>query len=295
MSGKLAVVTGGSNGIGRELARGLAERGAAVVMISRPGGRGEDAADTLRHDTGNPEVRFIGADLSSMAEVRDVASRVRDLTERVDVLANNAGAYFVRREETADGFEATFALNHLAPFLLTHLLMEPLLAADGGRVVVTASAASRAARLHFDDPMLAMRYNSWAAYGQSKLANIAFTTALARRLEGAPVTVNAFHPGFVNSGFGSGPTLMNRLVRVAARVGARTPRRGADTGVYLASSDAVAGVSGEYFSDRRPIRPAREARDEESTEKLWRLSEDLVELSDDERAPLLRVAAQAPT
>ncbi len=295
MRGRLAVVTGASNGIGRELARGLAERGAAVVVISRPGGRGEEAAEALRRDTGNPEVRFLGADLSSMAEVREVASRVRGFGEEVDVLVNNAGAYFVRREETADGFEATFALNHLAPFLLTHLLMEPLLAGDGGRVVVTASAASRAARLHFDDPMLARRYNSWAAYGQSKLANIAFTTALARRLEGAPVTVNAFHPGFVNSGFGTGPTLMNRLVRVAARVSARTPVRGADTGVYLAVSDAVADVSGEYFADRRRVRPAQQARDEASTEKLWRLSEELVKLTDAERAPLARLAANVPT
>jgi len=293
-NGRVAVVTGGSSGVGREILRGLAERGFRVLAISRGEGGGEAAVEALRRDTGNDALHFLPADLATMAEVRDVAARVRGREPRLDVLVNNAGAFFARRVTTPDGFEASFALNHLAPFLLTHLLLEPLLEGGSGRVVVTASEASRAARLRFDDPMLTRRYSGWAAYGQSKLANIAFTTELARRVQGAPVTANAFHPGFVNTGFGSGDTLMNRLVQLAARVAGRQPWRGAETGLYLAVSDEVAEVSGGYFADRQRIRPKPEARDPETIERLWRLSEELVGLTDEERAPLARVSSAAP-
>jgi len=287
--GRVAVVTGGSSGVGREMARAFGERGFRVLVISRAEGNGADAVRALREQTGNPGLHFLAADLASIAAVRDVASRVRERAPRIDVLANNAGAFFARRVTTAEGYEASLALNHLAPFLLTHLLLAPLLD-GGGRVVVTASEASRAARFHFDDPMLTRRYSGWTAYGQSKLANIAFTTALARRLEGTPVTVNAFHPGFVNTGFGSGRTVMNRLVQVAAKVAGRPPWRGAETGVYLALSDEVADTSGGYFADRRPIRPKPAARDPEATERLWRLSEELVGLREEEKAALAQAA-----
>lgn len=292
-AGRVAVVTGGSSGIGREIVRGLAQRGFRVLAVSRRGGAGEAVVEALRRDTGNGALQFLPADLASMAEVRDVAHRIRARERRLDVLANNAGAYFARRVTTPDGFEASFALNHLAPFLLTHLLLQPLLESGGGRVVMTASEASRAARLRFDDPMLSRRYSGWAAYGQSKLANVAFTTALARRLGDAPVTANAFHPGFVDTGFGSGETVMNRLVQLVARVAGRQPRRGAETGVYLAVSDEVADVSGGYFANRRRIRPNPEACRPEAAERLWRLSEELVGLSDEEKAPMARLAAQA--
>ncbi len=291
LTGKVAVVTGASSGIGREMATTLARQGATVLTVSRPSGSGERAVEEIREATGNDDVHFLPADLSSMAEVRDVAARLRDRTDHVDVLLNNAGAFFARRRVTADGFEATFALNHLAPFLLTHLLMEPLLNADGARVVATASEASRAGRLRLDDPMFSRRYSGWGAYGQSKLANIAFTTALARRLESTGVTANAFHPGFVDSGFGDGATLMNKLVGVASKVFARSPERGADTGTYLALSPDVADVSGAYYADRKPIQPKRAATDPQVTERLWTLSEELVGLSEGERAPLGRAAA----
>jgi len=286
LAGQVAVVTGASSGIGLEMARGLASRGATVLAVSRGGGRGSQVVEELRGATGNADVHFLPADLSSLADVRDVAASVRDRTDRVDLLLNNAGAFFAQRRTTADGYEATFALNHLAPFLLTHLLAEPLLRSAAARVVSTASEASRAARLRLDDPMLERGYSGWAAYGQSKLANLAFTTALARRLEATRVTANAFHPGFVDSGFGSGRTLMNRLVRLAARLFARTPEKGADTGLYLATSPDVADVSGAYYADRRPITPKAPARDRETTERLWALSERLVALTDAERQPL---------
>lgn len=293
MQGKVAVVTGASSGIGREMARGLAERGARVLAISRGDGAGARVVEELRTATGNEAVEFVPADLSSMAQVRDVAERVRGREDRIDLLLNNAGAYFARRQTTVDGYEITFALNHLAPFLLTHLLLEPLLAADGARVVTTASEASRAARFRLDDPMLERGYSGWAAYGQSKLANLAFTTALARRLQGAPVTANAFHPGFVDSGFGQGSTLMNRMVSLAARLFARTPEKGAETGLFLAVSPEVADVSGAYYADRKPITPKAPARDTATTERLWEISEQLVGLTDEEKRPLERVAAAA--
>jgi NAD(P)-dependent dehydrogenase (short-subunit alcohol dehydrogenase family) len=293
LSGKVAVVTGASSGIGRELARGLAERGANVLTISRPGGDGERVVEDLRAATRNTAIDFLPTDLSSMAEVRDVAGRVRERTDRIDLLLNNAGAYFTRRRTTAEGYEATFALNHLAPFLLTHLLAEPLLRADAARVVGTASEASRVARLRLDDPMPERGYNGWAAYGQSKLANLAFTTALARRFQGTSVTANAFHPGFVDSGFGSGTTFMNRMLGVAARLFARSPEKGAETGLYLALSQEIADVSGAYYADLKPLRPRTPARDPATTERLWALSEKLVGLTEAERRPLDRVRAAA--
>jgi len=293
LAGQVAVVTGASSGIGLEMARGLAARGASVLAVSRGGGSGAQVVESLRAATGNDAVHFLPADLSSLADVRDVAARVRDRTDRVDLLLNNAGAYFSQRRTTTDGYEATFALNHLAPFLLTHLLAEPLLRSDAARVVTTASEAARAARLRLDDPMLERGYSGWAAYGQSKLANLAFTVALARRLEDSPVSANAFHPGFVDSGFGSGSTLMNRLLRLAARLFARSPEKGAETGLYLATSPEVAQVSGAYYADRKPIRPKAPARDRDTTERLWALSERLVGLTDDERRPLQAAAKAA--
>ncbi len=286
LAGRVAVVTGASSGIGLEMARGLASRGASVLAISRAGGSGGKVVASLRASTGNDSIHFLPADLSSLADVRNAAAQVRERTDRVDLLLNNAGAYFSRRRTTVDGHEATFALNHLAPFLLTHLLAEPLLRSDAARVVTTASEAARAGRLRLDDPMLEHGYSGWAAYGQSKLANLAFTSALARRLEATPVSANAFHPGFVDSGFGSGGRLMNKLLRLAARLFARTPEKGAETGLYLATSPEVAQVSGAYYADRKPIRPKAPARDRETTERLWALSERLTGLTDAERRPL---------
>ncbi len=291
--GKVAVVTGASSGIGRELARGLAERGATVLAVSRGSGSGQRVVDELRLSTGNERVRFLPADLSSLAEVRSVAALITAEEPRIDLLVNNAGAYFARRTTTVDGYEATFALNHLAPFLLTHLLAEGLARAPQARVVGTASAASRAGRLRLDDPMLERRYDGWAAYSQSKLANVAFTVELARRLEGTPTSAYAFHPGFVDSGFGAGSTVMNRLLRLAARLFARTPEQGADTGIYLATSAEVAGASGGYFADRKRIQPKAAALDRGLGERFWRLSEELVGLTPQERAALQRAQRAA--
>lgn len=285
----IAVVTGASSGIGRAMARGLAERGATVLALSRGEGAGPEVVAGLREETGNADVHHLPADLSSLDGVRSAAAAVRERTDRVDLLLNNAGAFFAARRESADGYEMTFALNHLSYFLLSVLLVEPLLAADGARVVNTASEAQRAGRIRFDDPMFTSGYGAWPAYSQSKLANILFTREFARRLQGSRVTVNAFHPGFVDSGFGDGPTLMNRLVRVAARLFARSPERGADTGLYLATSDEVEGVSGGYFADRRRIDGKVRAGGAQIEARLWELSETLTALSEAERSPLDRL------
>ncbi len=292
LSDKVAVVTGGSSGIGTALVRGLAARGAMVYALSRAEGAGPGVVEALRRETGNPRLHHLGADLSSLRGVREAAAAVRGETERIDILMNNAGAFFSRRVETADGYEATFALNHLAYFLLSHLLLEPLLAADAARIVNTASEAQRGGRIRFDDPMFARGYNGWAAYAQSKLANVLFTREMARRLEGSRVSVTAFHPGFVNSGFGSGSTLMNYLVRWAARLFARSPERGADTGLFLALSPEVAGASGGYFADRAPIDGHVRQGGEQAERRLWELSARLTQLAEEERATLERIAAR---
>lgn len=285
----IAVVTGASSGIGRAMARGLAERGATVLALSRGEGAGPEVAARLREETGNAEVHHLPADLSTLDGVRAAAAAVRARSERIDLLLNNAGAFFATRGETADGYERTFALNHLSYFLLSILLLEPLLAADAARVVNTASEAQRAGRIRFDDPMFTTGYGGWPAYAQSKLANVLFTREFARRLEGSRVSVNAFHPGFIDSGFGEGPTLMNRLVRVAARLFARPPEKGADTGLYLATSADVEGVSGGYFADRRRIDDKVRAGGPQIEARLWELSETLTALSEAERAPLDRL------
>jgi len=291
--GKVAVVTGASSGIGREMARGLAQRGASVWVVSRGTGEGARVAEALRTSSGNDAVTFLPADLSSLAEVRDVAERLVAAAPRIDILANNAGAYFIRRQRTVDGYEATFALNHLAPFLLTQRLLPALLRAPEARVVVTSSAASRAGRLRLDDPMFERRYDGWAAYSQSKLANLAFTTTLARRLEGTSVTVNAFHPGFVDSGFGEGTSVTNHLFRLAVRLFARSPEQGADSGLYLALAPELTGVSGVYVADRKRATPKAAATDPVLGERLWRLSEQLVGLTDQERAVLSKARPAA--
>lgn len=292
LNDKIAVVTGGSSGIGRAMVRGLAARGAMVYVLSRAQGAGPGVVEALRRETGNPRLHHLSADLSSLRGVRDGAEAVRAQTGRIDILMNNAGAFFARRVETADGYEATFALNHLAYFLLSHLLLEPLLEADAARIVNTASEAQRTGRIRFDDPMFARGYGGWAAYSQSKLANVLFTREMARRLEGSGVSVTAFHPGFVDSGFGSGSTVMNYLVRWAAALFARSPERGADTGLFLAVSPEVAGVSGGYFADRAPIDGHVRRGGEQVERRLWEVSARLTQLTGEETAPLERITAR---
>jgi retinol dehydrogenase-12 len=291
LRGRTALVTGASSGIGRETARALARMGAVVLTISRPNGEGEAFAAHLRQ-TG-AEVHFFPADLSSLAEVRRVAHEIRSRFPRLDVLVNNAGAFFSERQTTAEGLERTFALNHLSYFLLTHLLLAPLLESPAARIVNVSSQAERFGRIHWDDPMLERGYNGWRAYCQSKLGNLLFSYELARRLASTPVSVNALHPGGVATGFGGGNRGVGALVLKLARPLFKSPEEGAKTSIYLAAAPEVEGISGRYFADCRPASSSWRSRDPELQARFWRLSEELAGLSDEEAAALRRVSQEA--
>jgi len=275
MDGKTCVITGASSGIGMAAAVALARLGATVVLVCRDRGRGEAALAEVR--SAGTRARLELADLSSQQQVRDLASRLSGL-DRIDVLINNAGLILGERQVTADGLEYTFALNHLAPFLLTNLLLGKLQASAPARVVTVSSAAHTRARLDLADLQLEHGYGKWRAYSNSKLANILFTRELARRLGGTGVTATCAHPGVVRSRFGrdGGP-----LLRLGYAIGGSfmlSPAKGADTVVYLASSPEVAGASGGYYVKRREQQPSPAARDAGTARELWQASEELTQV-----------------
>ncbi len=277
MNGKTCVVTGGTSGIGKATAVALARLGAQVVLVGRDRGRGEAAvAEVAAVSTSPPRLEI--ADLASMGQVRELGARLSAL-DRIDVLVNNAGLMAGQRRVTPDGFEHVFAVNHLAPFLLTNLLLGKLAADAPARVVTVASDAHAAARLDLDDPHLEHGWDSWRAYANSKLANILFTTELARRLDGAKVTANCAHPGMVRTRFGRDSSLLLRLGVTLGRPFMLSPQRGADTVVYLATSPAVAGQTGGYYVRRQRREPSDAARDNATAARLWLLSEELTGLA----------------
>lgn len=281
VAGRTAVVTGANSGIGREMAAGLAEAGAGVVITARDLEKGRAAAAELEARTGRA-VEVMRLDLADLASVREFARQFLDGHDALHVLVNNAGGTWSPRKVTADGHETTFQVNHLAPFLLTNLLLDRMKESAPARIVTTSSGAHRGSKgLDFDDlDRDRRRYSGMRAYNDSKLCNILFTRELARRLEGTGVTATCFHPGFVRTNFsGGGDT---RLMAVGFRIGsvfARTPRKGADTGLHLATSPEVEGVSGEYFFDRRPGRLSRHARDDEAARRLWEATEAILGLA----------------
>jgi retinol dehydrogenase 12 len=275
MQGKVCVVTGATSGIGRATAAALAGLGAQVVLVGRDRGRAEAAAAGVAGDGPAPRIEI--ADLASMDQVRALAGRLSAL-DRIDVLVNNAGLVAGQRRRTADGFDHVFAVNHLAPFLLTNLLLGQLTAGPA-RVITVSSDAHTAARLDLDDPHLEQGWDSWRAYANSKLANILFTRELARRLEGTGATANCAHPGVVRSGFGREARLPLRLGLVIARPFLLSPERGAATIVYLASSPDVAGATGGYYVKERRREPSAAARDDAAARRLWQLSEELTGLA----------------
>ncbi len=279
LGGRVSVVTGATNGIGRATAAGLARRGAHVVLHGRSETRGRATITELRAEGVGGELDLVTADLSSLAEVRGLAATLLQRYPRIDVLVNNAGAIFTEYQRTADGFERTFALNHLAPFLLTNLLLERLGQGPGrGRVVNVSSAAHYGGSMRWDDLGREQDYSSWGAYNQSKLANVLFTRELARRqaAAGGRVDSNALHPGVVRSGFGrnNGTGLLNSLLGAAAPL-LISPDRGARTSVYLASSPDVEGHSGGYYAKRKPVTPSPAARDDAAAARLWTVSEEM--------------------
>ena len=276
MEGKLCVVTGATDGIGRVTARALAEMGAEVVLVGRNAAKGAEVCEAIHRSSGNDRVRFEQADLSSQAEIRALAARLAAGGAAIDVLVNNVGAMFTRRRESADGIEMTFALNHLGYFLLTGLLLESLKAGPSGRIVNVASQAHRSGRIDLDDLQGTRRYRGMSAYCQSKLANILFTYRLAELLAETPVTANCLHPGFVASRFGqNNGWLFAMVLKVVMRLSAIDVEAGARTSVHVATSADLAGVSGRYFDKSRETASAPASRDEETGRRLWELSEEL--------------------
>ena len=277
MDGEVCVVTGATSGIGKATATALARLGAQVVLVGRDRDRGEAAAADLAAAGVSPP-RLEIADLASMAQVRSLAGRLGAL-ERIDVLVNNAGLMAGQRRVTADGFDEVFAVNHLAPFLLTSLLLGKLAAAAPARVITVTSDAHTAARLDLDDLQLEREWDSWRAYANSKLANILFTRELARRLGGSGVTANCAHPGMARTRFGREARLPMRAAVTLARPFLRSPQRGASTIVYLATSPEVAGATGGYYVKSQRREPSAAARDDATALRLWQLSEELTGLN----------------
>jgi len=278
MSDRICLVTGATSGIGAATALGLARLGARVVLAGRDRGRCARMAARLQRETGNRSIDCLVADLSVQGDIRRLVETFESRYERLDVLVNNAGGYFHRREVSADGIEMTFALNHLGYFLLTSLLLDRLLRSAGARVINVASEDHRSGWIDFDDLMGEKRYDRRKAYAQSKLANILFTYEMARRLGGAGPSVNALGPGAVRTNLGANNGwLRKKILNLLAR-GRITPEAGAVTPLYLASSPAVAGSTGRYYLDREE-RPSSEAsRDEGTAARLWQVSRTLTHL-----------------
>jgi NAD(P)-dependent dehydrogenase (short-subunit alcohol dehydrogenase family) len=278
MKDKVCVVTGGTDGIGKEAAYELALQGAKLLIHGRDPDKGARAVAELKARTNNPAIEFLQADFSSLADVRRLAAMVLERTPRIDVLINNAGGMFVKRGISKEGYELSFAVNHLAPFLLTQLLLGSLERAPQARIVTTASAAHRGATLDFEDLQATHRYSAMGAYGRSKLANILFTRALAKRLDGTIVTATCLHPGFVRTGIGRDLPLIPRIIFRFISLFIRSPHKGAETIVYLATAPQVQGATGGYYFDCRLSSPTPAAQDDAVAERLWQVSEKLVGL-----------------
>ncbi len=278
----MCVVTGATSGIGKETARALAAMGHSLFLVARDRDRGEAARTEISRGTGNDAVELAVCDLASQAQVRGLARELLDRNGAIHVLVNNAGLTLGQRRLTEDGIETTFAVNHLAPFLLTALLHERLIESAPARVVTVASNAHRRGTIDFEDLSAARGYSGLTAYGRSKLANILFTFELARRLRGSGVTANCLHPGVVSTGFGrAGPLHVRLFFKVAGRL-LLTPERGADTAIWLAASPEVEGATGGYYVGRRRVEPSPAACDRSAAERLWRVSARLVGLPEDD-------------
>ena len=266
MSGKVCLVTGANSGIGKVTAAELARKGARVVMVCRDRARGEAALAEIEQDAGSDQVELMLCDLSSQADIRRFADEFKATHDRLDVLVNNAGVYLRKRETTVAGIEATFAVNHLAYFLLTNLLLDLLKRSAPARVVNVSSDAHKHGHINFDDLQAEKSYSGVKAYCNSKLANVLFTRELSKRLGGAQVTVNCLHPGAVATGiFRALPRPIEAIIKLLTL----SPEKGARTSVYLASSPAVEAVTGKYFVRCKEAAASAEAQNDETAGRLW--------------------------
>jgi retinol dehydrogenase 14 len=277
MDGKVVLITGSTSGIGKAAATALAGMGAELVVNGRNREKGERALQEIRDESGSDKVSLLLADLAMQSEVRRLAEEFEASHDRLDVLVNNAGLILRRRTETPDGIETTLAINHLAPFLLTNLLLGLLKKSAPSRIITVTSEAERHGKMNLEDMQSKRRYGAFQVYGKTKLANIMFTYELADRLRDTGVTANCVHPGGVNTEFGKNERGVVLLFR-AFKPFMRSPEKGADTLVYLASSPEVEGITGRYFSDREVVSSSKESYDRTLWKRLWEASEELTGL-----------------
>ncbi len=281
MNSKTVVITGATSGIGRVAAQSLAELGAQIVVVGRNESRCVETVEQIRQSTGNHTVGFQLADFSSLIEVQQLSERLRDSYTRIDVLINNAGGFYLRRNESRDGFEMTLAVNHLASFLLTLTLLPCLQASTPSRVINIASALHDRTKIDFDDLQGERHYSGMRAYSQSKLANIMFTYELDRRYRHTGIAANALHPGFVATNLGRNNGWWMQLVLPVIHLTAISPERGAQSTIYLASAAEVEGISGKYFIGKKAVPSSAASYDQATAERLWRVSQELI----DQRLP----------
>lgn len=276
---KVVLITGGTSGIGKATAVEIAKMENFVVILSRSKERGEKALEEIKRESGSSNIELMLCDLGNQDDIRSFVKQFEERYKRLDVLINNAGVILPGRHETADGFELQFGVNHLGHFLLTNLLLDIIKSSAPSRIVVVASGAHKAGKIHFEDINLKNKYNLAKAYAQSKLANVLFTYELADRLKGSNVTVNCLHPGAVatqmginrETGFG---TFITRMLKPFFQ----SPKEGAATSVYLATSEEVKDITGKYFYKKKPIRSSEKSYDKQLAKKLWEHSEELVGL-----------------
>src|SRR6266545_6339542 len=280
MNGKICLITGGTNGIGKSTAQGLARMGATVVIVGRNAQKTSQVVEEIRAASGNKNVDSLLADLSSQQDIRHLAIEFKSKYSQLHVLLNNAGAVFMKRQLSVEGIEMTFAVNHLASFLLTDLLLDTIKASAPARIINVSSDVHASGKIEFDN-LQGERAYSPKAYDNSKLANILFTMELAHHLEGTGVTVNALYPGFVATGFAkNNGRVIAALVSIFAPLVARSPAKGAETSIYLASSPSVEGMTGKYFYDSHVIPAAPQATDMVVARQLWDVSAKMVHLAD---------------
>lgn len=280
MLGRICMVTGATSGMGLVSAEALAQMGATVIIVGRNKEKCERTVASIKSDSNNQNVEYLLANFSSFEQIRQLVKDFSRKYSRLDVLINNAGAFYLRREVSEDGFEMTLAVNYLSHFLLTNLLMPALKKSSSARIINVSSAEHlrRGTVIDFDNLMGKNKYRGWRAYNQSKLAVILFTYELARRLRGTKISVNVVHPGWVATNIGKNNSLLGRLLVPIVQYNAISPEEGARPIIYLASSPKVQDVTGQYFNKYKSARSSRESYNKATAKKLWGLSENMTEI-----------------